>query len=75
MLFSEAFVVDGGRDSETNIFCRPSVEGARQPSGSAAGAAPHLYVEGLTYRETADILRIPRASLDKTEGWRKHCAF
>jgi RNA polymerase sigma-70 factor (ECF subfamily) len=56
---SEALVVDGGRDNETNIFVAQVLNEVGRLPEAQREAVLLVYVEGLSYREAADMLAAP----------------
>jgi RNA polymerase sigma-70 factor, ECF subfamily len=56
---SEALVVDGGREIETNIFAAQVLREVGGLPEAQREAVLLVYVEGLTYREAAEILAVP----------------
>jgi RNA polymerase sigma-70 factor (ECF subfamily) len=56
---SEALVVDGGRESETNIFVAQVLKEVGKLPEAQREAVLLVYVEDLSYRETADMLATP----------------
>jgi RNA polymerase sigma-70 factor, ECF subfamily len=76
---SEALVVDGGREIETNIFAAQVLREVGGLPEAQREAVLLVYVEGLSYREAADVLGAPigtvmsrlaaaRLSLGKLQG-------
>ena len=56
---SEALVVDGGREIETNIFATQVLKEVGGLPEAQREAVLLVYVEGLSYREAADVLAAP----------------
>jgi RNA polymerase sigma-70 factor (ECF subfamily) len=56
---SEALVVDGGREIETNIFAAQVLREVGGLPEAQREAVLLVYVEGLSYREAADVLAAP----------------
>ena len=56
---SEALVVDGGREIETNIFAAQVLREVGGLPEAQREAVLLVYVEGLSYREAAEILAAP----------------
>jgi RNA polymerase sigma-70 factor (ECF subfamily) len=56
---SEALIVDGGRDIETNIFAGQVLREVGGLPEAQREAVLLVYVEGLSYREAAEILATP----------------
>ena len=56
---SEALVIDGGRDIETNIFVGQVLREVGGLPEAQREAVLLVYVEGLSYREAAEILAAP----------------
>jgi RNA polymerase sigma-70 factor, ECF subfamily len=56
---AEALVVDGGREIETNIFVSQVLKEVGGLPEAQREALLLVYVEGLTYREAAEILTVP----------------
>jgi RNA polymerase sigma-70 factor (ECF subfamily) len=56
---AEALVVDGGREIETNIFVSQVLKEVGGLPEAQREAVLLVYVEGLTYREAAEILGVP----------------
>jgi RNA polymerase sigma-70 factor, ECF subfamily len=56
---TEALVVDGGREIETNIFVSQVLKEVGGLPEAQREAVLLVYVEGLTYREAAEILTTP----------------
>jgi RNA polymerase sigma-70 factor, ECF subfamily len=56
---SEALVIDGGREIETNIFAAQVLREVGGLPEAQREAVLLVYVEGLSYREAADVLAAP----------------
>jgi RNA polymerase sigma-70 factor (ECF subfamily) len=56
---SEALVVDGGREIETNIFAAQVLREVGRLPEAQREAVLLVYVEGLSYREAAEVLASP----------------
>jgi RNA polymerase sigma-70 factor (ECF subfamily) len=56
---SEALVVDGGREIETNIFAAQVLREVGGLPEAQREAVLLVYVEGLSYREAAEVLAAP----------------
>jgi len=56
---AEALVVDGGNEIETNIFVAQVLKEVGGLPEAQREAVLLVYVEGLTYREAAEILGVP----------------
>ncbi len=56
---SEALVVDGGREMETNIFTAQVLREVGRLPEAQREAVLLVYVEGLSYREAAEVLAAP----------------
>jgi RNA polymerase sigma-70 factor (ECF subfamily) len=56
---SEALVVDGGREIETNIFAGQVLKQVGGLPEAQREAVLLVYVEGLSYREAAEVLAAP----------------
>jgi RNA polymerase sigma-70 factor (ECF subfamily) len=56
---SEALVVDGGREIETNIYAAQVLREVGGLPEAQREAVLLVYVEGLSYREAAEVLSVP----------------